>query len=368
MATETKNHYIIILCGGTGPRLWPLSRASHPKQFLQILSNDSLLLQTIKRAIKVVPKDHIYLVTNNRYEEKIKAHTSKYINPNNILSEPQKKNTLMAILFATSVIKNKNPDAVITSIPSDQYIQNTQSYTNNIKTSALIASENRLIVVIGYKPDHPNPSFGYILIDKKVDNYYQVSNFVEKPKGKKLENIFGSKSYWNSGIYTYHADTLINEIARINPEYFKLYLKLEENPKNEIVLNKVYSLSPELPIDKVISEKSRQLAMIKADFTWNDIGEWKSIFKHSPKDNNNIAINNKHRSYSTVNSKNCYLSTDNKKKIIGLVGVQDLAIIDTGDALLVCNINDSFYVRDLVGKIVSSKKTEHYFLKSENDK
>ncbi len=367
MARKNKNHYIVILCGGTGPRLWPLSRVTHPKQFLNILSNDSLLVQTIKRCQNLVPKENIYLITNSRYSEKIQIHTKNFIKPGNIISEPSKKNTMLAILLACAVIKNKNSQAIVTSIPSDQYIEKIQFFEKDLQLTTAIATNHPLVVTIGYKPDHPNPSYGYILVSQKINNYYPVLNFVEKPKGQELQSILNQNSYWNTGVYTFQLDTLINETARLNPEYFKLYLKLEEYPDNQKVIKKIYSISPSLPIDQVISEKSKNLVMIKARFFWNDIGEWKSIFQNSPKNKDNIAILNKTTQSATISSNNCLLSTDNKDKIIGLVGVSDLAIIDTDDALLICKLEDSFYVRELIGKIVSHKKTEKYFLKSKND-
>ncbi|MGI5841435.1 MAG: mannose-1-phosphate guanylyltransferase [Patescibacteria group bacterium] len=367
MARESKNHFIVILCGGTGPRLWPLSRASHPKQFLEILSPDSLLIQTIKRAQKIVPKENIFLVTNIRYNQKIKDHTGKLIKSDNILIEPNKKNTMMAIVYASAVIKNKNKNAIITTLPSDQYIEDLKAYVKDIKSSANIASNYPLIVTIGFKPTHPNPSYGYIVTQTGKNGFHKVIGFIEKPQGTKLKTILQKNSFWNSGIYTFHLDTFINETAKHSRDYFNLYLKLEASPCNQKTVNKVYSLSPQLPIDKVISEKSKNLAMIKAGFIWSDIGEWKSIHQYSQKDSNGIATLNKTTSVLSYNTGNCLVSTDSKDKIIGMVGVDNLAVIDTGDALLICNLRDSFHVRDLVTQIVSSKKTEKYFLSQAND-
>lgn len=358
MVKKTTTHFVVILCGGTGPRLWPLSRVDHPKQFLNIFSENSLLKDTFLRAKRIVPRENIFIVTNNKYTNLIKNNLKGQIDTKNILSEPQKKNTAMAILYASAIIGQKCPDATITTFPSDHFIGQLTKFDHDIKKSYLLA-QNKVIVTFGIKPNSPSPSFGYIQVNSKN----QVIQFFEKPNVSDAQKLIQKNNcYWNSGIYTFRIDTLIDEFKQYSKEYVPLYNKIIEYPNQPKIVSKIYSLSPSLAIDVAISEKSKRMVLIPTTFSWNDIGEWKSIYQELPKNNNNIATLPKNVKYLEVNSKNCLISA-NSNKMIGLVDVNNLAIVDTPDALLICNIaNDgSFHVRDLVTKIVQNLKFKHFF-------
>lgn len=352
------SHYIVILCGGTGPRLWPLSRVDRPKQFLNIFSENSLIKETFLRAKRIVPVENIYIVTNDKYLSLIKKNLKNLVISDNILCEPQKKNTAMALIYASAIISQKNPNATITSFPSDHFISQLTNFDSDIKKSYHLA-QNELIVTFGIKPNSPSPSFGYIEVDKKNN----VTKFIEKPTVSAAQALIQKNNiYWNSGIYTFQTNTLIQEFKIHAKEYIPLFYKLQESYQHPRIIQKIYSLSPSLAIDVAISEKSKKMILIPATFNWNDIGEWKSIYQQLPKVGNNIAVLPKNIKFVEVNSKNCLIST-NPNKIIGLVDVNNLAIIDTEDALLVCNIADSgsFHVRDLVTKIVQNLKFKHFF-------
>ena len=352
------NHYIIILCGGTGPRLWPLSRVNHPKQFLKIFSDNSLLKETLLRAQKIVPPENIFIVTNSKYSSLIKHDLKGLIKVQNVLAEPQRKNTAMAILYASAVISRLNPQATITSFPSDHFIGQLSNFKHDINQGFQLAQNNE-IVTFGIKPNSPSTSFGYIQVNPKN----HVLQFIEKPKIDLAKELIRKNSwYWNSGIYTFKIDTLIKEFRLYSKEYLPLFIKLQENYQHPKIVQKIYSLSPSLPIDIAISEKSKAMTLIPATFSWNDVGEWKSIYQELPKNKNHNSTLPKNVKYLELNSKNCLISADTNK-LVGLVDVNNLAVIDTPDALLICNIaNDgSFRVRELVSKIVQSPSLKHYF-------
>lgn len=352
------SHYIVILCGGTGPRLWPLSRVDRPKQFLNIFSENSLIKETFIRAKRIVPVENIYIVTNNKYLSLIKKNLKNLVLTENILCEPQKKNTAMALLYASAVISQKDQNATITSFPSDHFISQLTNFDHDIKESYRLA-QNKVIVTFGIKANSPSPSFGYIEVDKKNN----VTKFIEKPTVSIAQALIQKNNiYWNSGIYTFKITTLVEEFKFHAKEYLPLFFKLQEGYQHSKIIQKIYSLSPSLAIDVAISEKSKKMVLIPATFNWNDIGEWKSIYQQLPKLGNNIATLPKNVKFLEVNSRNCLISA-NPKKIVGLVDVNNLAIIDTEDALLVCNIayDGSFHVRDLVTKIVQNLKFKHFF-------
>ena len=359
MVKKTINsHYIVILCGGTGPRLWPLSRVDRPKQFLKIFSENSIIKETFLRAKRIVPTQNIYLVTNIKYEQQIKENLKGLVLPQNILAEPQKKNTAMALLYASAVISQKDENATITSFPSDHFISQLVKFDRDIKKSFTLA-QSKAIITFGIKPNSPSPSFGYIMVNSKN----QVTNFIEKPSSLDAQKLINKNNcFWNSGIYTFRVDALLDEFKLYAKDYLPLYNKLLDNLDHPRVIQKIYSLSPSLPIDIAVSEKSKKLLLIPASFNWNDIGEWKSIFQELPKSGPNFALLPKDQKFVQVNSKNCLLVSDSQK-MIGLVDVNNLAIVDTPDALLICNIasDGSFHVRDLVTKIVNNFKFKHFF-------
>lgn len=354
----TNSYYIVILCGGTGPRLWPLSRVDRPKQFLNLFSENSLIKETFLRAKRIVPTQNIYLVTNIKYQNQIKQNLKGLALPKNILTEPQKKNTAMALLYAAAAISQKDKNATIASFPSDHFISQLVKFDKDIKKSFLLA-QNKAIVTFGIRPNSPSPSFGYIL----VNSNNSVTQFIEKPSSVEAQKlIMKNNCYWNSGIYTFKIDTLLQEFNLYAKDYLPLYNKLVDNLDHPRLIQKIYSLAPPLAIDVAISEKSKKLVLIPASFNWNDIGEWKSIYKELPKSGNNFALLPKNLKFVEINSKNCLL-VSNTQKMIGLVDVNNLAVVDTPDALLICNIasDGSFHVRDLVTKIVNNINLKHFF-------
>lgn len=367
---KISNHYILILCGGSGPRLWPLSRADHPKQFLKIFSSNSLLRATFLRAQKIVNRHHIFIITNQKYLSLVKKDLFRLVDPKNIITEPEKKNTAMAILYGSAVISNLNPQAVITTFTADHFIGQLSHFYHTITRAYQIACTQNIIVTIGIKPTSPSTSFGYLQTGTLHDGLYQVKTFIEKPPLDSAIKLIQSKQcYWNSGIYTFSVDTLITEFRLHAKQYTPLFEKIFSSINSPKIIAKMYSLAPGLSIDVAVSENSKKLSMIPADFTWNDVGEWKSIYQQLSQNNNQITTLNRQTTFYEIGSKNCLLSGQ-PKKLIGLIDVNNLAIIDTPDAMLICNMENggSYKVRDLITKIVKSKKHQDYFLKSYDQK
>lgn len=355
----TPKHIIAILCGGTGPRLWPLSRADHPKQFLPLFSDKTLLEETWSNASKIVSPQNIYVVTNHKFAKLIKDYLPQ-IKPSNIISEPDKKNTAMALVYLSSLIAKESPSTVITTIPSDHHITDIKKFSQAIIRSKELTLKNKKICLIGKTPLFPNPSYGYILGNPNV------KKFIEKPKGVDLAKIYNDGGLWNLGIYTFTPDILMTEISHTQKKLFPLYSMLFSSKVNQKIVDKVYKEAPNLPIDIAVSELSSNLQVVKTNFGWSDIGEWGSIYKALPSSKKNIKSLGKQICVN-LNSNNCLISTY-PKKIIGLNGVSNLAIIDTPDALLISNLDESLNLRNLVGQIVSDKNTENYFLKSHDHK
>lgn len=365
MVNSLNNHYILILCGGSGPRLWPLSRANKPKQFLKLLSNNSLLKETFLRAQKIVDPNHIYLISHQKYLSLIKQELKGLVVSQNIISEPKKKNTALAILYASTLISKKDPAAIITSFTSDHFIGNLPIFIKTIKNAARLAVSNQSLVTIGIKPTSPSTSFGYLLTHHPQKDFVPVKNFIEKPPLHDAEKLLRTETnYWNSGIYTFTINTLINQYKLHAPKYYSLYQQLLKNPSD---IAKIYASSMNLSFDIAISEKSNNIIMIPANFIWNDVGEWQSIYQQLSSKPDNITLLNHQTKFIQIGSKRCLLSGI-PDKLIGLVNIDNLAIIDTADALLICNLqqNSSYQVRELVSQIINSPPLKKYFL-SKND-
>lgn len=366
MATIS-NHYILILCGGSGPRLWPLSRASHPKPFLKLFSPNSLLRETFLRAQKIVNADHIFVITHQKYLLLAQNDLQDLILNDHIITEPEKKNTALAILYASTIISQKDPSAVITTFTSDHFIGRIPSFIKTVNTAAALAATRSSIVTIGIKPTSPSTSYGYLLTGPLQKYFYIVRNFIEKPPEDTAGDLIKSKhSFWNSGIYTFSVKTLFAQFQKYAPRYYSFYRIFSQHPKPSDITN-IYHNSQNLSIDVAISEKSKELVAIPANFDWNDIGEWKTLYHQLSTRQKDIVSLDKSADCLSVDSRKCLISGQ-KNKLIGLVGVNNLAIIDTPDALLICNIadNNSYSVRDLVNLIVSRPKLKKYFL-SQND-
>lgn len=331
-------HFVVILCGGTGPRLWPMSRASYPKPFLNIFGKNTLLQQTYTRAKAVVPSTSIYVVTNKKYNSIVKQQ----IPGSNVILEPSKKNTARAIIFAIQQIQKKHPQAIITTLPSDHFIKDVSQFKKDLSQCYNQALSGQ-ISLLGITPDGADISYGYL----STDGHEKVNQFIEKPDLNTARHLtYQPNTFWNSGIYTFSIPTMISEFEKYQPHY----------------LNHNYSESLELSIDVAISQNSKILSFIPASFDWSDVGEWKTIYDLLPQDEKHLATLNSTK-FIEYNSSNCLVSSTNHK-LVGLVGIKDLAIIDTPDGLLICNLKDdnSYDVRNLVAQIVKNKNTEKYFL------
>jgi mannose-1-phosphate guanylyltransferase len=358
---KASNHYILIMCGGSGPRLWPLSRSPRPKQFLELFSSRSLIQETVDRFSSFIPLQNIYIISHQKYIDRLKKVLKSTIPSRNYLAEPQKKNTAMAVLYGSIVIKKHNPQATITVTPSDHFVGNSNKFKRDITKAYSLANDTQSIVTVGIVPTYPNPGFGYILPGSQHHDYYTVSKFVEKPSEFDAQVLIKKNAFWNSGIYTFSANTILIEFKLLQPDYYQLIDKLSGNHQ---LLRQAYQLPLGVSIDKAISENSKSLVVIPATFDWSDVGEWYAIWLHIQKKSVDgiVHINNLGQHVS-VNSKNCLIHSQ-PKKLIGLIGINNLAIIDTPDSLLVCNLHDTFSVRDLVKQIVDNPKLKKYFLKT----
>ncbi len=343
--------YAVILAGGVGSRFWPFSRELEPKQFMKIIGDSSLLQSTVERIKGVVPFNNIFIITNNIYFYEVKAQVAKFSIPDkNIILEPQGKNTAPAIGLCAKLISRIDKDAVLLVLPSDHYIKNLENFKSTLK-KAIACAKNNFLVTIGIKPTLSSTGYGYIKVDGKKNGYLTVEKFLEKPDLNKAKKYFKDKLfYWNSGMFIWKASVFLEEIKIYLP---KLYANLQMiNSVNDI--SRVWPKIEAISIDYGIMEHSRRIALIPSDFYWTDLGSWAALAEIFPKDKrgNISAINVLNHNSQGV----CVFSRSNR--LISTIGLNDIVIADTPDALLVCDRSKTQDVKNLVEKLKSLNRKE----------
>ncbi|AYE34644.1 mannose-1-phosphate guanylyltransferase [Clostridium septicum] len=349
--------YGLILAGGKGTRLYPLSRANKPKQFLKVINNKSFLENTVERIIPLIKKENIYVVTNQDYQDKIRLELTD-INKENIFTEPENKETATCIGLSAVKLLKKDGDAVIVVLPSDHHIDGQKDYIETLSQAVDIANRKRGIVTLGIEPNRPETGYGYIEMGQRVPGErpsYKVARFTEKPNTEVAKDFLLKGTYlWNSGMFVFRADVILREIEKYLPDLHKslmeIYKHLGEDDEEEVIREQ-YNLIDGISIDFGVMQKTRKAYVIKSDFIWDDIGSfsalsrYKDIFRDS-NSKNNIYLQE---------CENCSIFGD-KNLIIGL-GVKDLVIVDAGDVILVMDKNKDQEIKHLLNDL--SKEEEY---------
>ncbi len=349
-------NYAIILAGGIGSRFWPFSRELEPKQFMQVIGNVSLLQATIMRLKGVIEPKNIYIITNQIYLYELEKQIKQFNIPNdNIILEPEGKNTAPAVGLCARLISKKDKNAVLAVFPADHYISNNNKFQVNIKEGILCAQDDYL-VTIGIKPKGPSTGYGYIKVRnrKKATSprYYIVERFLEKPDFKRARQYFSDKSFfWNSGIFIWKAKVYLDELKAYLPA---LYAQINAiKGKNDIV--RIWPQIRPVSVDYGIMEYSKRIALIKAEFDWTDLGSWDALNEIMPADKHGNVI-----SADSLDFASRGISVFSRsQRLISTIGVRDLIIADTPDALLVCHKDKAQDVKKIVESLKSSKRKEH---------
>lgn len=343
------NMYSVILCGGSGTRLWPLSRKNFPKQFLNLYGENSLIQETFLRISKVIPKENIYFSSIERNYLNI-LNQVREIYPKfkegQIIIEPKALNTAPAIAYAMKYLKEnikiENSDQVI-FLPSDHYIGNEKEYVKVVKKALKENGDN--IGTIGITPTRPETGYGYIQKGKKIKSYFDVNEFKEKPDRETAEKYLESGKYvWNGGMYIFNYQTFDKELKKHSPEIYKYF---KENLEK---LTENFEKLPSISIDYAISEKSDKVIVFEGDFGWSDIGSFDALAELI--ENQENSDNPRH---IKINSKNTFIYSKTKK-LITVTGVDDLIITETEDTISIQKRGESEKIKDVVEYL---KKNEY---------
>jgi len=343
--------YGLILAGGSGSRLWPLSRELYPKQLLNIQNTDSLLQATFLRLKDCMPAENIISITGVKHSPNVRFQLSSLVEAPVVLSEPIAKNTAPAIILASKYISEKTKDdPVILVVPSDHMIKDSVSFAQTVKEGERLA-EQGYIVTFGIKPTYPETGYGYVNVSNvALEGGFKVKRFVEKPNEELAREYIADGNYfWNSGIFMFKASTMLKEAEICAPEIYSLLKNFDFSASAEIPFTE-FDKMPNISIDYAVMEKSEKIALVQLKSDWNDLGSWKSIYDVSKKDENgNVKIGH----VIDEGSKNSFVYSSSK--LVATIGLEDVVVVETEDAILACKADKAQEVK----KIYDTLKTQN---------
>jgi len=351
--------YAVIMAGGIGTRFWPRSKEKTPKQLLKIFGENTLIQNTVKRLEGVIKDENIFVITNKLQKDEIINQLSN-LPKENIIEEPFGRNTAACIGLASVVIEHKKKDAVMVVLPADHIIKDIEAFHTTIKRAAEFAYNSKGMVTIGISPSRPETGFGYIQIDEAEvsENIFKVFTFAEKPNYATAVRFFESGDFlWNSGMFIWRADTILEEIQHHMPDLCEglNYIKKDIGTASfDKTVTNVYGQLKSISIDYGIMEKSSKVFLTKGDFSWSDVGSWEEVYQLSKKDNDGNSVVGNVFTDMTIDS---YIYSPNK--FTAAIGIENLIVINTDDALLIVRRDQCQEVKKVVDHLKINKLNEY---------
>lgn len=349
------------MAGGIGSRFWPMSRTSHPKQFMDILgTGETLLQQTYNRFLRLCPKENIYIVTNDSYVGLVQEQI-KNVAKENILSEPARKNTAPCVAYACYKIAQKNPDALTVIAPSDHLITKEDTFVKAIKACYKKAASEDCLVTLGITPSRPDTGYGYIQfvessIPEKDKRIKKVKTFTEKPDLEMAKFFLKSGDFlWNSGIFIWSVKSVIKAFETHCSDMdviFKEGNGVYNTPQESDFIAKAYTNCKNISIDYAIMEKAENVYVRSSIIGWSDLGTWGSLYEHIKQDDNKNAIVGKN--VLAYDSKNCIVNVP-KDKLVVMQGLDDYIVVESDGILLICKKEDEQQIRTFVNDVKVGK-------------
>jgi mannose-1-phosphate guanylyltransferase len=361
-----KHLYIHILCGGGGTRLWPYSRDVRPKQFLKIGGPDSLLRETFGRLRSLAPIERFYLTTGHDYRDEVEEDLSE-IPKNQVIVEPARRNTAMAVGYGCVVIGLKDPQAIIANIWADQIIQNPEAYRSAVLAGAKAASDGVNLVTVGVLPKYPHTGLGYIKKAKVFSgdsgaSVYEVEKFTEKPKLPEAKKMVTSGNYlWHTSPMIWRIDTFLNGMKNHAKDTYQRLMEISEvlakgGSKDRIT--KQYLSAPDLSIDYALAEKAKNFLVVEGEFEWRDLGDFLVLWTIGKKDKDgNSVLTQEGGEWLGIETKESMIISEGKR-MVATYGLTDMVVIATDDAVLVIPKSQSQKVKKIVEALKEAGKKE----------
>ena len=355
MPDQQIHTFPILLAGGTGTRLWPVSRQRFPKQMVKFIDEESLIQSTMKRLVHVVDAERIMVVCGREHFHGIEKHMEEiHIQPEGkIICEPCGRNTAPAILLAILEILKKEPDAVLCVFPADHVIKDIENFHEKLASAVKLAKMGH-IVTFGIKPHYPETGYGYIEgFGEAPEGALTIKRFVEKPDFETAKKyIEAGNFFWNSGMFAFKASVMMDEFRIFQKE---LLDSMEDivSAKDSIPL-KAYAQLPNISIDYAIMEKTDRGVVLPSDFGWSDIGTWKSLFDYLPKDENNNVIKG---DVIARNTKNSLIM--GHERLIAINHLSNVVLVETGDSVFVSDMDRSRDVKSIVENLKENTETDN---------
>jgi len=355
--TKSKHNFCVIMAGGIGARFWPMSRTTHPKQFIDILgTGETLIQQTYNRFRKVCPKENIYVVTNEIYKTLVRKQIPELVR-NQILLEPFRRNTAPCIAYANYRILQRDPDARIVVAPSDHIILKEDEFLDNIKTALKSAGENDCLLTLGIRPSRPDTGYGYIqyedgsmIINEK--QILKVRTFTEKPNLELAITFLKCGDFlWNSGIFIWSLKSIMKAFEEYLPEVdilFKNGIGKYGTKEEKEFITETYSICKSISIDYGVMEKATNVYVLAGDFGWSDLGTWGSLYENRQKDKDGNSIIGKN--VLIYDSSDCIVNMPNDKVAV-LQGLSDYIVVESENVLLICRKTDEQLIRQFVNDV-----------------
>lgn len=332
-----KNYYAILMAGGVGSRFWPVSTEAFPKQFHDMLgTGDTLIQKTFNRLAKLIPQENIFILTNERYNDLVLEQLPQ-ITQRQVVLEPAMRNTAPCILYASLKIQKENPDAVMIVAPSDHWIEDETTFSNNVQQAFDFCTENDALMTLGIQPTFPNTGYGYIEFDKTATSDIKVVNqFREKPDYETAKEFIAQGNFlWNAGIFMWSVKSVVEAFQNNQPELFELFkngLPVYNTDMEYDFIQENYAKAENISVDYAIMEKSKNVYVLAAEFDWNDLGTWGSLYDKLGKDASGNAVVNS-RTLTEDATGNMIRTSNNK--IVVVDGLQDYIIVDKEEVLLI---------------------------------